>query len=78
MISKNSFRVGRDKTTSGNLISSLSDYLSYVEFLSKDADEVWFRGVSRVSYDLIPGNVVASSSTMLSTITPHQAIHTSC
>lgn len=55
MISNDSFHFGKAKTINRKLISSLSEYLSYVEYLATDANELWFRGVSKASYKLIPG-----------------------
>lgn len=37
-----------------SIATNLSDYLSKVESLAQDFDDVWFRGVRNESYELIP------------------------
>lgn len=55
-INKNSFHKGATKTYNRNLIDSLSEYLEYIHYIqdSSTVETLWFRGVSKAKYKLIP------------------------
>lgn len=55
-VSNRSFKKTQNKEFNSVLIKNLSEYLNYISFLVDkwEETELWFRGVSNVSYELIP------------------------
>lgn len=55
-ITRNCFVRSKQKSYNKKLISSLNDYLSYVNYLGNhwDMERLWFRGVSKSKYLLVP------------------------
>ena len=55
-ITRNFFVRGKKKSYNKKLITSLNDYLSYVDYLGTywDMGHLWFRGVSKSRYLLVP------------------------
>ncbi len=55
-ITRNFFVRGKQKSYNKKPITSLNDYLSYVNYLGRywDMERLWFRGVSKSKYLLVP------------------------
>ena len=55
-ITRNFFVRGKQKSYNKKPITSLNDYLSYVNYLGRywDVEQLWFRGVSKSKYLLVP------------------------
>ena len=56
-IHDSAFKVSKAKTYNQKHITSLQEYLAYIEYLKTkwEPSQLWYRGVSKSTYEMIPG-----------------------